>query len=65
MSTYVSEHLEVDYPVFVDVAYDCFGRDVRVIINHESMYITSDEARDMSAALTRAANAIDKIERTP
>jgi len=57
VSTYSSDAgLDMfDGPYRIDVAACCFGTDVRLLVDHRSAYLTSDEARALAAALIRNA----------
>lgn len=62
MSTYCSDQeLDIDAPGFFDVAYDCFGRDVRIIVDGRSEYLSPDDARAVAAALTRCADLAEEF----
>jgi hypothetical protein len=62
MSTYSSmvDLPEPDGSLFFDIAYDCFGRDVRIILDGKACYPTSDEARLIAASLLAAAELADE-----
>lgn len=66
MSTYCSdpslESLAPDTPGLVDVAYDCLGRDVRIIVDGRAVYVTSEVARVIAASIIRQANRADQID---
>ena len=62
MSTYCSMG-NVPLPdgaVFFDIAYDCFGRDVRIILDGRSCYPTAAEAREIATAFQAAAARADE-----
>lgn len=69
MSTYISdrefheEHTNDAHidGTFIDAASDCFGRDVRIIVDHQTIYLTPTQARAFAAAIRRRAQ--DTIDR--
>jgi len=62
MSTYCSmPDLPLpDGAIYLDVAYDCFGRDTRITLQGGICYPTSAEARRIAIALLQAAEAADE-----
>lgn len=68
MSTYCSDmelhqHLDDTEPMFgfIDVAYCCFGRNVRLIVRNGTERIDSATAREIGRALIEAADTLDEI----
>lgn len=67
MSTYCSDmdlsnQLEADPTLgFIDVAYCCFGRDVRLVVRDGTVRMGADMAREMARALHDAADTLDGI----
>lgn len=61
MSTYSSVNVPTpDGALFFDVAHDCFGNGMRIILDGKACYPTSDEARAIAAALVAAADETDR-----
>lgn len=67
MSTYCSMNdlPTPDGALFFDVAYDCFGNDLRIILDGKSCYPTVGEARQIAAVLLAAADLSEECVTPP
>ena len=66
MSTYCSLPIPTpDGALFIDVAYDCFGNNLRIILDGKACYPTAVEARMIAAALTEAADLSEECVTSP